>query len=46
MSEKLSELLSPGELTFAWIAGKSGGIFIGFRKEYVEKLERISGGRT
>ncbi|RLE83253.1 MAG: hypothetical protein DRJ52_00315 [Thermoprotei archaeon] len=37
---ELSDLLSSGESTIAYVGGKNGGIFIGFKKMYVEKLEK------
>ena len=35
----LSDLFSIGEETYAWVGGKIGGLYIGFRKTYVQKLE-------
>lgn len=35
----LEDLLGVGEETYAWVGGKLGGIYIGFKKGYVEKLE-------
>lgn len=35
-------LLRDGERTWAYVGGKVGGIFIGFRKEYVVRLEDIA----
>ena len=36
-----SRLLNAGSTTIAWVGVKEGGIYVGFRKEYVEKLEEI-----
>lgn len=42
-SETLAnKLLKSGEKTWAYIGGKEGGIFVGFKKEYVEKLENLA----
>ncbi|RLF17902.1 MAG: hypothetical protein DRJ68_07220 [Thermoprotei archaeon] len=38
-SKELEGLLGVGEETYAWVGGKFGGIYIGFKKKYVEKLE-------
>lgn len=38
----LSEVLSKGEKTRTWVGGKVGGIYIGFRKEQIVKLEKIA----
>ncbi|MEM0240888.1 MAG: hypothetical protein QXP29_05450 [Candidatus Nezhaarchaeales archaeon] len=35
----LEDLLKVGEETYAWVGGKPGGMYIGFKKVYVEKLE-------
>ncbi|MCS7139626.1 MAG: hypothetical protein N3F04_07260 [Candidatus Nezhaarchaeota archaeon] len=38
-SSMLSDLLPLGEETYAWVGGKLGGLYVGFKKVYVEKLE-------
>ena len=38
----LNSLLKPKEKTRAFLGFKEGGIFIGFRKKYIERLERIA----
>jgi hypothetical protein len=38
----LTEVLRKNEKTRTWIGGKLGGIYIGFRKEQMEKLEAIA----
>jgi len=37
----LNEVLNIGEYTRTWVGGKIGGIYVGFRKGEVEKLEKI-----
>ena len=37
----LNEVLNVGEYTRTWVGGKIGGIYIGFRKGELEKLEKI-----
>ena len=36
------ELIRYGERTWVYLGGKEGGIFLGFRKEYVRRLENIA----
>lgn len=43
--ELLKEILAPGRRTRTWVGGKEGGIYIGFRKPEVEKLEKIASER-
>ncbi|PCN50135.1 hypothetical protein B6U99_06020 [Candidatus Geothermarchaeota archaeon ex4572_27] len=38
----LNHVLRPGEATRAWVGGKHGGIYIGFRKAEVERLEGLA----
>jgi len=38
-SPVLRDLLTIGEETYAWVGGKIGGLYIGFKKKYIEKLE-------
>ncbi|MDI6798951.1 MAG: hypothetical protein QMD12_03100 [Candidatus Aenigmarchaeota archaeon] len=38
----LTEVLKQGEKTRTWVGGKFGGIYIGFRKKEIEKLEEIA----
>jgi hypothetical protein len=38
----LTEVLSSGEKTRTWVGGKEGGIYIGFKKEQIVKLEKIA----
>jgi|YelNatPaOPRAMG01_1025707.scaffolds.fasta_scaffold15480_4 hypothetical protein len=40
-SSILNSILKPGEATRTWIGGKHGGIYIGFRREHVRKLEKL-----
>jgi hypothetical protein len=41
----LTEVLQENEKTRTWVGGKFGGIYIGFRKEQIEKLEAIARGK-
>jgi len=38
----LNEILSPGQSTRTWVGGKFGGIYIGFRKPEIERMERVA----
>ncbi len=38
----LTKVLTPRESTVTWVGGKFGGIYIGFRKEQVRRLEEIA----
>ncbi len=38
----LNLVLGVGKYTRTWVGGKEGGIYIGFRKEEVRKLEKLS----
>lgn len=38
----LNSVLESGRKTRTWVGGKEGGIYIGFRKAEVEKLEKIA----
>jgi hypothetical protein len=38
----LNRILEPGFKTRTWVGGKFGGIYIGFRKNEVSKLERLA----
>ena len=38
----LNRILKEGEKTRTWVGGKFGGIYIGFKKKEVEKLEKIA----
>jgi len=38
----LTKVLKQGEKTRTWVGGKFGGIYIGFRKNEIEKLEKIA----
>lgn len=38
----LNQVLKPGEKTRTWVGGKYGGIYIGFRKAEVRKLENLA----
>jgi len=42
LSPLLNRVLSPGEATRTWVGGKYGGIYVGFRKAQVEKLESLA----
>jgi len=35
----LNEIIKPNETTF--VSGKAGGVFIGLRREMLERLERV-----
>ncbi len=37
----LNHILKPGEKTRTWVGGKEGGIYIGFKKKHIEKLESL-----
>ncbi|MCX8205458.1 MAG: hypothetical protein N3H31_07410 [Candidatus Nezhaarchaeota archaeon] len=41
-SPLLNEVLGPGESTRTWVGGKLGGIYVGFRREEVRKLEGVA----
>lgn len=41
-SRTLRRLVRPGETTVAYVGGKEGGIFLGFRKQYVQRLEELA----
>lgn len=41
LHQHLTKVLAKGEKTRTWIGGKIGGIYIGFRKAQVAKLEKI-----
>ncbi|MCW1301276.1 MAG: hypothetical protein QW507_01855 [Candidatus Nanoarchaeia archaeon] len=38
----LNDVLKIGERTRTWVGVKSGGIYIGFRKKHIEKLEALA----
>ena len=38
----LNAILKPGETTRSWVGKKYDGIYIGFKKEYVRKLEKVA----
>jgi len=38
----LTKVLKQDEKTRTWVGGKFGGIYIGFRKNEIEKLEKIA----
>ncbi|MCD6510250.1 MAG: hypothetical protein J7L11_07700 [Thermoprotei archaeon] len=38
----INRVIGPGESSIAWVGGKEGGIYLGFRKKYVEALEEIA----
>lgn len=38
----LNRVMGPGEVTRAWVGRKYDGIFVGFRKEYLRKLEEVA----
>ena len=38
----LNEVLAQGQRTRTWVGGKFGGIYIGFRKPEIERMERIA----
>jgi len=38
----LEEVLTRNEQIVTWVGGKSGGIYIGFKKKQIEKLEEIA----
>ena len=42
ISDLLNLVLKPKEKTRAFLGFKEGGIFIGFRRKYIERLERIA----
>lgn len=41
-SGALNRVLKPGRTTRTWVGGKFGGIYIGFRKNEVRKLEEVA----
>ena len=41
----LNEVLEPGRRTRTWVGGKHGGIYVGFRKPEVVRLELIASER-
>jgi hypothetical protein len=40
--EFLNEVLRKGEKIRTWVGGKEGGIYVGFKKEQIVKLEKIA----
>lgn len=38
----LNSILKSGETTRTWIGGKYGGIYIGFKREHIRKLEELA----
>jgi hypothetical protein len=42
LHEFLKEVLEKGEKTRTWVGGKEGGIYVGFKKEQIVKLEKIA----
>ena len=42
LNPELNRILSNGEATITWVGGKLGGIYIGFKKEHIRKLEDIA----
>jgi hypothetical protein len=42
LSLLLNRVLGPGEATRTWVGGKYGGIYIGFRKAQIERLEGLA----
>lgn len=42
VSPRLNKVLSPTQGTRTWVGGKFGGIYIGFRKPELEKLEKLA----
>ncbi len=41
-SRTLRRVVRPGEFTIVYVGGKEGGIFLGFRKQYVQRLEELA----
>ena len=41
VSPTLRRVVRPGETTIVYVGGKNGGIFLGFKKPYVERLEAL-----
>ncbi|MBM3231819.1 hypothetical protein FJZ21_00365 [Candidatus Pacearchaeota archaeon] len=39
--DELNEIIKPGENTY--IGSKDGGVFIGLKKEMIERAEKVSG---
>lgn len=42
MDPLLNQVLMEGEVTRTWVGVKAGGIYIGFRKAQIEKLEALA----
>jgi len=42
MNPKLNRVLGVDEWTVTWVGGKEGGIYIGFKKEHIRKLEELA----
>jgi hypothetical protein len=38
----LNEILSPSQSSRTWVGGKFGGIYIGFRKPEIERMEQVA----
>ena len=38
----LNKILMPGQGTRTWVGGKFGGIYIGFRKPEIQKMEEVA----
>ncbi|MGP3667355.1 MAG: hypothetical protein ACKD6N_00625 [Candidatus Bathyarchaeota archaeon] len=41
-SQTLTKVLKSGEKTRTWVGGKIGGVYVGFRRTEVRKLEKIA----
>lgn len=44
-SEELAGALGDGASTWVYLGGKEGGVFLGFRKEFIVKLEELARSR-
>jgi endonuclease III len=42
LSPLLNKVLKPGQKTRTWVGGKAGGIYVGFRKNEMENLEKVA----
>ena len=42
LHEFLNDVLKKGEKTRTWVGGKEGGIYVGFKKDQIVKLENIA----
>jgi hypothetical protein len=42
VSPRLRRVLRPGETTIVYVGGKNGGIFLGFKKPFIKRMEELA----